>query len=89
MQEVGEIIAKAIKKVHGTSFAVGPICEIIYQASGSSVDWALDVVGVPFAYAVELRDTGKYGFMLPPKFIIPSGEEILAGILAMSLALMK
>ena len=36
--------AKAIQHVNGKKFAVGRVCEIIYQASGSSVDWTY-VVG--------------------------------------------
>jgi len=28
-----------------------------------------------FSYTVELRDTGRYGFVLPPAQIIPTGEE--------------
>ncbi|KAI9598561.1 hypothetical protein BDF19DRAFT_410651 [Syncephalis fuscata] len=34
-----------------------------------------------YSYWVELRDTGMHGFMLPPEYIIPSGEEILAATL--------
>jgi murein tripeptide amidase MpaA len=87
MKEVSTLIVRAIKGVHGTSFANGPICDIIYQASGSSIDWAVDNFNIPYAFAVELRDTGRYGFLLPPKYIIPSGQEILAGIIAMGNAL--
>jgi len=29
-----------------------------------------------------MRDTGRYGFELPPKQIIPSGEEFVAGMRA-------
>lgn len=31
----------------------------------------------PLTYTYELRDTGRYGFILPPEQIIPTGEEIL------------
>jgi carboxypeptidase A1 len=89
MQEVAGIGAKAVQKVHGTRFVVGPICRTIYQASGASVDWAYETAKVPFPFAIELRDTGKYGFLLPPKFIVPSGEEMLAGVIAMSRELIK
>ena len=34
--------------------------------------------GIKYAYSVELRDTGRYGFLLPADQIIPNGEEIWA-----------
>jgi carboxypeptidase A1 len=44
---------------------------------------------VKFPFAIELRDTGKYGFLLPPEYIVPSGEEMWAGMVAMSYAILK
>ncbi|TPX44873.1 hypothetical protein SeLEV6574_g04248 [Synchytrium endobioticum] len=89
LQEGGEAAAKAIKAIHGTSFAVGGICQIIYQASGSSTDYMYANGNISYSYAAELRDTGRYGFLLPPKYIIPSGEEILAGLLSLSEYIIK
>ncbi|KAI8604682.1 hypothetical protein EDD21DRAFT_435919, partial [Dissophora ornata] len=67
----------ALSNVHGVSFTSGDIYNTIYPASGSSADYAYNVgVGAPFA--VELRDTGDYGFSLPANQIIPSGEETWA-----------
>ena len=37
------------------------------------------MLGTRFAFTTELRDTGLYGFVLPPEQIIPSGEEMWAG----------
>lgn len=54
-------------------------------SSGSSVDMAYDH-GVKHTFALELRDTGKYGFLLPADQITPSGEETWAGIIAAILA---
>ncbi|KAJ3417042.1 carbamoyl-phosphate synthase (glutamine-hydrolyzing) cpa2 [Chytridiales sp. JEL 0842] len=81
--------AKALKEVHGKSFAVGSICRIIYPASGSSVDWAYDTANVTYPYGVELRDQGQYGFLLPAKQIVPSGEETFASIKALVNRIMK
>ena len=33
---------------------------------------------------MELRDTGKYGFLLPADKIVPSGEETWAGVTALA-----
>ncbi|KAI8608893.1 hypothetical protein BC830DRAFT_907031 [Chytriomyces sp. MP71] len=83
VEKAADNAAVALKAVHGKSFAVGSICNIIYQASGSSVDWAYEYANATFSYGVELRDQGLYGFMLPPKQILPSGEETLAAVLAL------
>ena len=42
------------------------------------MDWALGELGIPYSMAMELRDTGMYGFLLPPNQIIPTGEEVWA-----------
>merc|ERR1712223_106444 len=68
----------ALKKVHGTHYEVGCIPCLLYIASGSSADWALGIAGIPYAYSVELRDTGRYGFLLPRDLILPTAEEIWA-----------
>eukprot|EP00604_Paraphysomonas_vestita_P001366 CAMPEP_0174817904 /NCGR_PEP_ID=MMETSP1107-20130205/459_1 /TAXON_ID=36770 /ORGANISM="Paraphysomonas vestita, Strain GFlagA" /LENGTH=339 /DNA_ID=CAMNT_0016029029 /DNA_START=282 /DNA_END=1301 /DNA_ORIENTATION=- len=74
----------ALKSVHGTVYDYGTISNTIYPASGSSADYTYGVCGVKYSYGVELRDTGKYGFLLPPNQIIPSGEETYAAIIAMA-----
>jgi len=72
-------IADAIKAVHNKSFAVGSIWNVIYPAAGSSADWAYDDAGVPCSFALELRDQGQYGFLLPENQIKPVEEEMWAG----------
>jgi len=51
----------------------------LYITTGTASDWYYqeEIWG---AYTIELRDTGKYGFVLPPAQIIPTGEEILASM---------
>jgi carboxypeptidase A1 len=63
-----------ILAVHGKQYNYGPIYTTIYPASGGSVDWCYDGSGV-FAFTIELRDTGQYGFELPPDQIIPTCQE--------------
>jgi len=68
----------ALFKVHGTVFDPINSAEL-YPAAGASDDWYKGVLGTRFAFTTELRDTGRHGFVLPPKQIIPSGEEMWAG----------
>lgn len=73
--------AAAIKAVYGTAFKAGPMCNTIYQVSGGSTDYSYDVTGAKYSFAIELRDTGNYGFVLPPSQIRPSGAEMWAAML--------
>ena len=40
-------------------------------------------LGVKYSYTIELRDRGHDGFILPADQIVPSGEETLAGLIAL------
>lgn len=68
----------ALTAVHGKTYEVGCIPCMLYIASGSSADWAHGDALIPFTTSMELRDTGSYGFLLPPEQIIPTAEEVWA-----------
>ncbi|XP_076679448.1 carboxypeptidase B isoform X2 [Andrena cerasifolii] len=70
----------AISKVHGTSYQLGPSADLLYPTSGASDDWAKGVAGIKYAYTLELRDRGTYGFLLPATQIVPTARETWAGI---------
>lgn len=81
-KSLGAGVAEGIAGVNGLQFEHGPTCEIIYQAAGSSMDWATDVAKAELAWGFELRPTsgGSNGFVLTPDNIVPSGEEVYAGM---------
>lgn len=54
---------------------------ILDVASGGSIDWVKGVLRTPLVYAYELRDLGRFGFVLPPEQIIPTAEETLDSII--------
>lgn len=72
--------AVAAEKRYGTIYKSGPICSTIYPATGTSVDYAYDVNKIKYSFAAELRDTGTYGFILPPDQILPTAEESWEGV---------
>ncbi|CAL4074852.1 unnamed protein product, partial [Meganyctiphanes norvegica] len=55
----------------------------LYFVGGASDDWAKGVLGVKYAYTLELRDAGNFGFVLPEDQIIPSVQETWDGFQAM------
>lgn len=44
------------------------------------MDWMYDSVGVDLSFALELRDDGHFGHLLPKDQIIPTATEIWEGI---------
>lgn len=89
MLKVGSGFANAAKRLYGSNYRYGASSVVLYNVSGSSKEWAYGVHKVPFTFTIELRDTGKYGFILPPNQIIPTAEEVLDGLIGMINAVPK
>ncbi|KAK6531766.1 hypothetical protein TWF694_002935 [Orbilia ellipsospora] len=73
----------AMEEPYKTTFEYGPTCQTIYPTTGDSADYTYGALGIVHSYAVELRDTGSYGFILPATQITPSGVEAWAGLQAL------
>lgn len=56
---------------------------ILDIATGSSLDWVKAKLKLPVTFLYELRDTGRYGFLLPANQIIPNGQEVLDSLVVM------
>lgn len=61
------------------NYTFGPCGVTVYIATGTALDHVYEVGGAEFAYTVELRDRGKFGFILPPEQIRPNVVEQWAG----------
>ncbi|KAH9899037.1 hypothetical protein F4778DRAFT_182393 [Xylariomycetidae sp. FL2044] len=70
----------AIAALYGTRFTTGGTCSVLYATNGGSNDYLTDVSDAEYGWAIELRDTGRNGFVLPADQILPSGVEALAGM---------
>ncbi|XP_004418736.1 PREDICTED: carboxypeptidase A1 [Ceratotherium simum simum] len=74
LDQVAKSAVEALTSLYGTKFKYGSTYTTIYQASGNSIDWAYSQ-GIKYSFTFELRDTGRYGFLLPASQIIPTAQE--------------
>ncbi|XP_062559197.1 zinc carboxypeptidase-like [Armigeres subalbatus] len=81
IMEIGRLGIAKLSERYGTQYKIGNIAEAIYIASGGSIDWVKGVYKTPIVLCYELRDTGAFGFVLPPEQIIPNSEETLDSII--------
>ncbi|XP_060100450.1 carboxypeptidase A1-like [Heteronotia binoei] len=82
-QELNNLARKAVSAladVYGTAYTFGSTIDTIYRADGTTIDWSYEN-GVKYSYTFELRDTGRYGFVLPADQIIPTAEETWVALL--------
>ncbi|XP_047735826.1 carboxypeptidase B [Hyalella azteca] len=62
----------------------GRMADLLYVISGSSNDYAHGHLGIPYSFALELRDRGEHGYLLPRDQIEPTAEETTIGLFAMA-----
>ena len=81
-ERTGSLMSAAIRDSsdRATTFTYGPGGAILYKSVGNSRDHVYAVGGADFSWTIELPDTGKYGFVLPPDQILPTVQELWAGV---------
>lgn len=79
LNSLGNDMRTIIKSVHGKSYTNEPSWQL-YFTTGSAQDWFYEQADIPVSYTFELRDTGTYGFLLPPNQIIATGQEIFPAV---------
>ncbi|NXJ91083.1 CBPB2 Carboxypeptidase, partial [Corythaixoides concolor] len=79
LESLAKKAATAIKRTTKKTYRLGAGAQTIYLAPGGSDDWAYDL-GIKYSFTIELRDTGTYGFLLPPKEIKPTCLEALSAV---------
>ncbi|XP_058449258.1 uncharacterized protein LOC131429226 [Malaya genurostris] len=83
LMQIGERAVVDLYKVHKKPYRVGTTADILYTASGISVDWVYGAANIPLAYTFELRDQVEFGFILPADQIVPNAEEVLAALIGL------
>ncbi|KAJ7370293.1 corticosteroid- binding protein [Desmophyllum pertusum] len=81
---VGKVAVDAIKSMEfNTTYQLGSSSGLLYVSCGSLHDYVYGSLGVKYAFAVELRDKGFFGFILPASLIEPSAKELFEGLKVM------
>ncbi|KAJ8715139.1 hypothetical protein PYW08_005120 [Mythimna loreyi] len=80
--EGGTAMAKAIFETSGRMYKVGNFKDIMYYASGTSIDWSYGTARIPYSYLVELRSK-QDKFLLHKDEIQVCCKEILSGVKAL------
>ncbi|XP_066237070.1 carboxypeptidase B2 [Saccopteryx leptura] len=82
-EELSLVASQAVHAIErtgkGARYTHGSGSESLYLAPGGPDDWIYDL-GIKYSFTIELRDTGKYGFLLPKRFIEPTCTEALAAV---------
>uniref|UniRef100_A0A672M0F3 Carboxypeptidase A1 n=2 Tax=Sinocyclocheilus grahami TaxID=75366 RepID=A0A672M0F3_SINGR len=81
LHELARKAVTALQSLYNTRYTYGSIITTIYQASGGTIDWTYNQ-GIKYSYTFELRDTGRYGFLLPANQIVPTAEETWLALMA-------
>uniref|UniRef100_A0A8C6XYV4 Peptidase M14 domain-containing protein n=1 Tax=Naja naja TaxID=35670 RepID=A0A8C6XYV4_NAJNA len=77
--ELAKRAVKAIASLYGKVYKYGTSASTIYLSSGCSDDWVFNQ-GIKYSFTFELRDKGKYGFLLPESQIKPTCQEIMLAV---------
>uniref|UniRef100_A0A1Y9H2W6 Peptidase M14 domain-containing protein n=1 Tax=Anopheles dirus TaxID=7168 RepID=A0A1Y9H2W6_9DIPT len=83
LMQIGRRASVDMYKLYQKPYRVGTTADVMYVASGISVDWAFAVAGIPLSYTFELRDQGEFGFVLPAEQIVPNAQELLEAFVAL------
>ncbi|XP_072832376.1 carboxypeptidase B2 isoform X2 [Vicugna pacos] len=82
-EELSLVASEAVHAIASTNrntrYTHGSGSESLYLAPGGSDDWIYDL-GIKYSFTIELRDTGRYGFLLPERYIKPTCTEALAAV---------
>ncbi|XP_029472564.1 mast cell carboxypeptidase A-like isoform X2 [Rhinatrema bivittatum] len=79
LNKVAKSAVDALSSLYNTTYKYGPSASTIYPTAGSSDDWAYDE-GIKYSFTFELRDKGKYGFLLPESRIKPTCKETMLAV---------
>ncbi|XP_074047219.1 mast cell carboxypeptidase A [Macrotis lagotis] len=88
LSKISRIATEMLATRYETQYVYGSIAKTIYPTSGSSTDWAYNI-GIKRSFAFELRDKGKYGFLLPESQIKATCKETMLAVKSIAKYVLK
>ncbi|XP_018788039.1 PREDICTED: carboxypeptidase B isoform X1 [Bactrocera latifrons] len=64
------------RKLNQAEYRVGTSYRLKLARAGNSADWVQQRINPQYVYNVFLKDQGRYGYLMPPHYIVESGEEV-------------
>lgn len=77
--QLSAMLRDAIRAVNNVAYRPGQWYQTLYPSSGVMIDWMYGQHGI-WSWTFELRDTGQFGFILPPDQILPTARENLPAV---------
>merc|ERR1719422_677527 len=81
-RSIGGLIQSAIRSAGGNTWREGPIAQVLYAASGSTVDYADKLGALGICFELRPAGSGGGGFAPPATDILPGARESFAGVMA-------
>ncbi|XP_032580879.1 carboxypeptidase B isoform X1 [Drosophila sechellia] len=66
----------ALRRLNQAEYSSGTSYRQKLARPGNSADWVQDRIGPQLVFNMFLKDQGRYGYLLPPHYIVESGEEV-------------
>jgi hypothetical protein len=83
LKPIGDYMATRASKIYGVGY-LSQKSAALYPTGGGMDDWFYLRAGI-HGFTIELRDTGAYGFDLPPNQIKQTGDELIEIVKALLL----
>ncbi|XP_032308592.1 carboxypeptidase B [Drosophila ananassae] len=66
----------ALRRLNQAEYSAGTSYRQKLARPGNSADWVQDQIAPQLVFNLFLKDQGRYGYLMPPHYIVESGEEV-------------
>merc|ERR1719277_1720104 len=81
-RQIGSLIQDAMRQVAGITYTEGPAAQVLYTASGTTMDYADKQGALGICFEMRPRTGSGGGFAPPVSDILPGSQETYEGVMA-------